>query len=99
MVARVQAPCLLGLLLQAAPTDRALVRVQQVTPQGVQALALVELPSNLAPVGLVGQVAGRVDGAAQRAPLLERRCKGVLLTVGAGQLAHDQGTPGVPELE
>jgi hypothetical protein len=47
--------------LQAAPTDRALVRVQQVAPQGVQAVSFIELPSNLAPIGLVGQVAGRVD--------------------------------------
>jgi len=38
-------------------------------------------------------------GAAQRALLLERRGEGVLLAVGAGQLADDEGWGGVPELE
>jgi hypothetical protein len=59
-----QAPRLLGLLLQAASTDRTLVRIQQVASQGVQALSFIELSGNLSPVGLVGQVAGRVNGAA-----------------------------------
>src|SRR5439155_21611272 len=46
-------------------------------------------------IGRVGQVAGRIDGPAQRPVLLERRGEGVLLAVGAGQLADDQGGSGV----
>jgi hypothetical protein len=49
-----QAPGLLGLLLQVPGPDRALVRVDQVTTQCVQALTLVELPGDLAAIGRVG---------------------------------------------
>jgi hypothetical protein len=47
-----EAPGLLGLLLQVAGTDRALVGVEQVPLQRVQRLSLVELPGDLAPVGV-----------------------------------------------
>lgn len=53
-----QAPGLRGLGLQVPAADGALVGVEQATAQGVQALALVQLPGDAPPVGFVRQVAG-----------------------------------------
>ena len=52
--------------------QRALAGVGQAAAQRVQVLALVELPGDPPPVGLIGQVPGGLDGAAQRAVLLDR---------------------------
>jgi hypothetical protein len=64
----------------------------------VDVLALVELPSDPPPVGLVNEVAGGVDGAAQRAVLLDRGGEGVLLPSRRAQLAEYQGAAGVRAL-
>lgn len=53
-----------GLVLVATVADGALMGEAKVPAQGVPALALVELAGDLAPVGLVGEVAGGVDGPA-----------------------------------
>src|SRR6266566_5951104 len=75
-----QAPHLLGLLLVARAADRAFPGVGEHPLEGVDVLALVELPADPAPVGFVHEVAGGyVDGAAQRAVLLDRGGEGVLL--------------------
>ncbi len=72
-----QAPRLLGLILELAGADHALVRVQQVPAQSVEGFALVELAGDLAPVVRVRQVAGRRRcGAGPRTP--RARWRGVL---------------------
>lgn len=58
----VQAPRLLVLLLGLAPGDLAPAGVVELAAQGVEGVALVELPGDLAQVALVRQVFGRVDG-------------------------------------
>jgi hypothetical protein len=62
----------------------------------VDVLALVELPPDPPPVGLVDEVPGGVDGSAKRAVLLDRGGEGVLLAAGGAQLSDDQGAGGVP---
>src|SRR5450755_3014775 len=74
-----QAPHLLGLLLVVRAADRSLPGVGEHPLEGVDVLALVELPSDPPPVGLVNEVAGGVHRAAQRAVLLDRGGEGVLL--------------------
>src|SRR5580704_19516299 len=51
--------------------DRPLPGVGEHPLEGVDVLALVELPSDPTPVGLVNEVAGSVHRAAQRAVLLD----------------------------
>ncbi len=66
--------------------------------QRLQVLALVQLPGDASPAHLVGQVPGRVDGAAQRPVLLERAAQRVLLPLGGAQLSHDERGDGVSAL-
>lgn len=74
-----QAPRLLGLAGQQRLADGALLGIMQVAAQRVQAIALVELPGDLAALGRIGQVPiSGVDRAAQRAPFLQRGRQGVL---------------------
>jgi hypothetical protein len=95
---RREAPHLLGLLLVVAPAQRALAGVGQRTAQGVQVLTLVELPDDPAPIRLVREVAGGVQGAPQRPVLLDRGGQGVLLPLRRAELADDQGGGGMPAL-
>src|SRR3981081_2837131 len=53
-----QTPRLLGLLFEVAGADGALVGVEQVSLQGVQRLALVQLPRGLPPVRRGSQLPG-----------------------------------------
>jgi hypothetical protein len=62
--------------------QRALPGVGQAAAQRVQVLALVQLPGDPPPVGLVGQVPGGVDGAPQRTVFLDCGGEGVLLPLG-----------------
>jgi hypothetical protein len=62
-----EAPHLLGLLLVVAPAQRALTGVGEAAAQGVQVLALVQLPGDASPIGFVRQIAGGVDRAARSA--------------------------------
>lgn len=67
-----EAPHLLGLLLVVPAHYRSLTDVREGAAQGVQVLALVELPGEAPPVRLVGQVPGGVDRTPQRPVLLSR---------------------------
>jgi len=74
-----QAPHLLGLLLVVPAPDGTLAGVGESAAEGVQVLALVELPGDAPPVRLVGQIPGGVDGTAQCPVLLDRAGQRVLL--------------------
>ncbi|MGH3192539.1 MAG: hypothetical protein ACRDOL_35890, partial [Streptosporangiaceae bacterium] len=60
-------PHLLGLLLVVAAPQRALAGVSQAAAQRVQVLALVQLPGDPPPVGLIGQVPGGVGALVRNA--------------------------------
>jgi hypothetical protein len=57
----------------------------------VQVLALVQLPGDPPPVGLIGEVPGGVEGAAQRPVLLDRAGQGVLLPDGTEAVSEPDG--------
>jgi len=59
-------------------------------------LALVQLSSDAPLIGLVGEIPGGVDGAAQRPVLLDRRGERVLLAFRRAQLADHERGGGVP---
>jgi hypothetical protein len=80
------------------PPDGTLAGVGESAAEGVQVLALVELPGDAPPVGLVGQIPGGVDGTAQCPVLLDRAGQRVLLPPRGAQFADHQRRGGVPAL-
>ncbi|WUS95177.1 hypothetical protein OHA46_00100 [Streptomyces sp. NBC_00708] len=66
-----QAPHLLVLLLGLTAGDLALADAVELTAQGMQRLALVQLPGDVAPGSLVRQVLRRIDRLSDRPVLLE----------------------------
>lgn len=91
-----EAPDLIGVVEAAG--GGALLGVGQVPPERVQGLALVGLAEDLAPVDRVGQIAGRVDGAPQRPPFLQRDRQRILLR-GHRPLPGNEGCGSLPILQ